>query len=61
MVASIGKNLSKERLRILNKIWKSGFYAEALYEENPKPDKQLKKALNDKIPLIVWIGENELK
>jgi len=32
-----------------------------MYDENPKPEKQLKKALTDNIPLILWIGENELK
>ena len=61
MVASVGKNLAHERLKILRVLWDSNFKAEMLYDLNPKPDKQLKKALNMKIPIIVWIGEDELK
>lgn len=53
--------MTQERIKILDLLWKNGLNAEMIYEDNPKPDKQLKKALTDNIPLIIWIGENELK
>ena len=59
-MASIGKNLAQERMKILTLLWNDGFKAEMLYDQSPKPEKQLKKALTDGIPLIVWIGESEI-
>lgn len=61
LVASIGKDMMGERMKMLKTLWDNGFKAESLYDASPKPDKQLKKALSDRIPVIIWIGENELK
>jgi histidyl-tRNA synthetase len=60
-VATIGKNLNEEKLKLLNLLWENEFKAEASYASNPKPDKQLKKALENKIPFMIWIGESEVK
>ena len=60
-VAVIGKNLTKERFKVLNELWDNGIKAEILYNENPRMDKQMDYAVNNKIPFMVFIGENELK
>ena len=60
-VAVIGKNLTKERLKVLNELWDNGIKAEILYNENPRMDKQMDYVVNNKIPFMVFIGENELK
>ena len=60
-VAAIGKNLTKERFKVLNELWDNGIKAEMLYNENPRMDKQMDYVVNNKIPFIIFIGENELK
>ena len=60
-VAVIGKNLTKERFKVINELWDNGIKAEMLYNENPRMDKQMDYAVTNKIPFIVFIGENELK
>ena len=60
-VAVIGKKLTKERFKVLNELWNNGIKAEILYNENPRTDKQMDYAVNNKIPFMVFIGENELK
>ena len=60
-VAVIGKNLTKERFKVLNELWDNGIKAEILYNENPRMDKQMDYAVSNKIPFMVFIGENELK
>ncbi len=32
-----------------------------MYLDNPKPQKQLSYALDNGIPLMLWIGEDEIK
>ena len=60
-VAVIGKNLTKERFKVLNELWDNGIKAEILYNENPRMDKQMDYTVNNKIPFMIFIGENELK
>ena len=60
MVAQIGKNLTSERFKILSELWKEDIHAEMLYNENPKVPKQIQYALDTGIPLILWIGEDEV-
>ena len=60
-VAAIGKNLTKERFKVLNELWDNGIKAEILYNENPRMDKQMDYVVNNRIPFIIFIGENELK
>jgi histidyl-tRNA synthetase len=60
-VAAIGKNLTKERFKIVNDLWENGIKAEILYNENPRMDKQMDYACDNRIPFIIFIGENEIK
>ena len=53
--------MTNERYRIANELWKSGFNAEILYNENPRMDKQMDHSIENKIPFVIFIGENELK
>lgn len=50
-----------DRLRVLNDLWLVGIKAETLYVENPKVNRQLEFALENGIPLIIWMGEDEVK
>lgn len=59
-VASAGKNLTVERMKLLNEFWSNGIAAETLYADNPKAPKQIQYALDNGIPLILWIGEDEI-
>ncbi len=61
LIAAIGKNLTKERFKVANDLWDGGIKAEILYNENPRMDKQMDYAVNNRVPFIVFIGENELK
>ena len=61
LVVAIGKNLTEERFKIVNELWKNGINAEILYQENPRQDKQMDYAVNNKIPFIIFVGENEKK
>ena len=60
-VAQIGKNLTKERFKVVNELWDNGIKAEILYNENPRMDKQMDYVVNNKIPFMIFLGENELK
>ena len=60
MVAQIGKNLTAERFKILGELWKANIGAEILHNDNPKVPKQIQHALDTGIPLIIWIGEDEV-
>lgn len=51
----------RERLKVLADLWAKGFKCETFYKVNPKPIKQTEFALESGIPLILWIGENELQ
>lgn len=53
--------MTKERLRVLNELWKNEIKAETLYNENPRNDKQMDFATNNKVPFVIFIGENEVK
>ena len=59
-VAQIGKNLTTERMKILGELWNANIFAETLYVDNPKTAKQLDFAFDNGIPLVLWIGEDEV-
>lgn len=61
LVATIGKVDPAEKLKLLSKLWQADIKAETLYLEKAKPDKQIAHAFDNKIPLILWLGESELK
>jgi histidyl-tRNA synthetase len=53
--------MTKERFKIANELWSKGIKAEVLYNENPRMDKQMDYACDNRIPFIIFIGENEVK
>lgn len=60
LVATIGKDLALERLKLASELWKAGINTEILYEENPKPQKFISHALDNMIPFMIWIGADEI-
>lgn len=60
-VATIGDNLVDEKLKVANKLWMANIPTEYLYEASPKSKNQLTYALDNQIPLVIWLHENELK
>lgn len=44
----------------MNVLWAQGIKCETLYQENPKPNRQLEFALENGIPLVMFIGESEV-
>mmetsp|Transcript_5601 Transcript_5601/g.9636 ORF Transcript_5601/g.9636 Transcript_5601/m.9636 type:complete len:452 (+) Transcript_5601:1329-2684(+) len=61
LVSSMGKNLTSKRMEALQQLWKAGVKAETLYVDNPRPDKTFSYAFDNGIPLILIIGEQEIK
>lgn len=60
LVAQVGKGLTAERIKICAELWDAGINAETLYNDNPKNQKQMEYALNTGIPLILFIGDQEI-
>uniref|UniRef100_A0A2I2Z500 histidine--tRNA ligase n=1 Tax=Gorilla gorilla gorilla TaxID=9595 RepID=A0A2I2Z500_GORGO len=60
-VATPQKNFLQERLKLIAELWDSGIKAEMLYKNNPKLLTQLHYCESTGIPLVVIIGEQELK
>lgn len=50
-----------ERLKILGELWNADIAAEIVHNINPKVPKQIQYALDTGIPLIIWIGEDEIQ
>jgi len=61
LVASVGNNLLQSRMELCAELWAHNIKAEFLYDLNPKPKKQMDFALENTIPFICWIGEEEIK
>lgn len=59
LVATIGSGLVEKQLSMVRTFWEADVKAEILYNLKGKLDRQLKYALENGIPLIVWIGEEE--
>ena len=60
VIASIGKDLALERMKLAAELWSNGINTEILYEENPKPQKFISHALENLTPFIVWLGSDEI-
>lgn len=60
-VASVGKNMTGERLKLVCQLRKNGIYAEMSYSNNPKMKGQLEKVFENGIPYMMVIGENEIQ
>ena len=61
MVATIGGGMLPHKLRLVNELWEQNIKTEMIYNEKPKPQKQLGYALENQIPFIIWLGEDEVK
>ena len=48
-------------MKALSILWKANIKAETLYVDNPRTDKTFSYAFDNGIPLILIIGENEIK
>ncbi|XP_045855308.1 histidine--tRNA ligase, mitochondrial isoform X2 [Meles meles] len=60
-VATPQKNFLHERLKLISELWDAGIKSELLYKNNPKLLTQLHYCEHMGIPLVVIIGEQELK
>ena len=60
-VATIGAGMLPHKLKLVNELWEANLKAEYIYNEKPKPQKQLGYALENQIPYTLWIGEDEIK
>ncbi|XP_037365032.1 histidine--tRNA ligase, mitochondrial isoform X1 [Talpa occidentalis] len=60
-VATPQKNFLQERLKLIAELWDAGIKAELLYKNNPKLLTQLHYCEKAGIPLVVIIGEKEVK
>uniref|UniRef100_A0A2R8MF54 histidine--tRNA ligase n=1 Tax=Callithrix jacchus TaxID=9483 RepID=A0A2R8MF54_CALJA len=61
LVATPHKNFLHERLKLIAELWDAGIKAEMLYKNNPKLLTQLHYCESTGIPLVVIVGEQELK
>lgn len=61
LVTSMGKNLTAKRLETCSLLWNAGIKTETLYVDTPKPEKAFNAAFDKDIPLILIIGEDEIK
>eukprot|EP00948_MAST-09A_sp_MAST-9A-sp1_P000786 g786.t1 len=61
LVASVGPNLLKERMKIAKILWESGISAEYLFDEKPSIKKQINRCSEGGIPFMVIVGEGELE
>ena len=61
LVASVGKGLAEQRMKIAAALWRSGIKAEFGYQANPKLQRQLTYALENGVKWIVVVGEEEMK
>ena len=60
LVATVGKDLSTERMALAAHLWAAGLGAEFSYAASPNMAKQLQHALETGIPLVATLGEDEL-
>lgn len=61
MVATVGKKTMSHRLRLCKELWAAGINTEFCYNENWNVGKQVAAALEKGIPMVVVIGEDEIK
>ena len=61
LVASVGDNMMKDRMRTAQLLWDANISAEFSQQENPKLKYELANALDRGIPFMVIVGEDELR
>ena len=60
-VATIGKNMICERIKLCQELRRFGIYSDMSYANNPKMPRQLHYVFDNKIPFMIVLGEDELK
>ena len=60
-VASVGKNMVAEKIKLCNELRNIGLMTDMLYTNNPKMMQQLQIVFNNRINYMIIIGENEIK
>eukprot|EP00178_Gracilaria_changii_P025493 TRINITY_DN78532_c0_g1_i1.p1 TRINITY_DN78532_c0_g1~~TRINITY_DN78532_c0_g1_i1.p1 ORF type:complete len:475 (+),score=89.99 TRINITY_DN78532_c0_g1_i1:2325-3749(+) len=55
------KGCMKERMQLCSELWRGGIAAEFNYNENWNQGKQIASALKSFIPLVAFVGEDELQ
>lgn len=60
-VASIGKNMTEERMKLIIQLWEAKISAEHSFKNNAKLLTQLQYCEDKGIPFAIIIGEDELK
>jgi len=60
LVASLGGDLTNERMSIASELWKNGFNCEIMYKKAPKSNQQFEYALSQGIPYVIIIGQDEI-
>jgi len=60
-VASAQKNLMRERMKLCRLLWDAKIKTETSYKANPKLLDQLQYCEDEGIPLVLILGEDELK
>lgn len=61
LVATIGKGTMEARLKLCGELWREGIAAEFCFNENWNLGKQLTQAIGNGVPLMVVVGEDELR
>ena len=61
LVASIGKGMTEQRMKLLVKLWDAGIRAEHLFKNNAKLLNQFQYCEEKSIPYAVAFGDDELK
>ncbi|XP_072256784.1 histidine--tRNA ligase, cytoplasmic-like [Pyxicephalus adspersus] len=61
LVATAQPMFLEERMKLLTMLWNSGIKAEIMYKNNPKLLTQLHYCESTGIPLVIIIGEQEIK
>ena len=61
LIASIGKNMSEERMKLIVELWEADIRAEHSFKNNAKLLTQFQYCEDKAIPFALIIGEDELK
>lgn len=61
LVASVGKGLQPERMRVASELWSAGVAAEFGYKPDPNLKDQLRAADEGGIPFVVLLGREEVE
>lgn len=60
-IISVGDGLLKERMELVNELWKAGIKASFMQKNKPKLEKQWAACEKEQIPFAVILGKDELE